>query len=392
MGRENKRGGPFGLSRIIREGIMPVQWMCGFESGLDIQNYINSGWYANDTAGNMSTSTLDGNTHQPISGFGGGRYSLKGWWVYSRYLEVPSTALTNIGGPHDKFIWHFSLERNGKAGNWGGQCLFEGANGVTNLINLSWTSDDQNSSTLSLYINGGLEATSTTTWLSWSPAWKRFVIDADGVNGDYTVYVDGIPEISVVGGTAFSNVAGIDGIKFSPCGRSNNSNYSNAIDHLVLWDHTNHAADLQVAMGDIFIQGLLPNDDVDDGTAWVRSDTGNNTDLHQAIDDNSTADYIHTTQADEYRIAVENRADINAAWAPSEVHAVQALHLPRVSGTLTTGEVHLDFDVNGVPGTNNGPGETLSGTAEMVWHLEQWPPTANVTTDLDSIKTGLKVT
>ena len=359
---------------------MAVVWMCGFESGLDRDSYAASGW--NVGSCHNDTPRYGAAVMQPASGFGGGRYGA-GYvnWNFN-YMGPRYNATNGIGGPYPEFVWHMAYNRTGNCGGHSSARLFSGhatpAN--TEQIKVLWTPDNNSTPTLALYINGVLEATSTTTFPGGT-GWHRLVITADGINGNYVVYVDGTPEITVTGGTAFSVPAGIDAVLFGAMPRDGHWSY---IDHLVLFD--NITADSPTAFGEIYIQGLLPNADDTDG-AWVRSDNSTQTDIYEMIDDNSAVDYIQTTtNPDEFRVGVESRADIDAAWAPAAVHAVQTLNLPKASGSITQGEAKVEIAAT----TYTGPANALSTVSTHQWHLEEWPGGATVA-DLDTIKVGLKV-
>ena len=351
---------------------MAVVWMCGFESGLPRSAYTASGW-----AGSMLQIYPDSSvTMQPASGHGGGRYSLSSSAYQDNYWGVDGTQSTGWPAGYNEFVFHFAYYAPGQYGSYGAQRLFSCYPvGGAEVVQLQWTSDTSTSSTLSFYVNGSLEATSTSTFAVGS--WRRFVLAAKGSTGDYTVYVDGVAAITVVGGTTFATAP--DSFYISPCGRNGGANY---MDHLVLASSV--SSDLALLLGDIYIQGLRPNGDDTDGS-WVRSDNGTQTDIYQMIDDNGTSDYIETTtDPDTFKVAVEDRADINAAWAPAQVHAVQALHFASAAGAVTQAESKIE--VAGT--TTTGSAVTIGAVSKMVWQLETWTDTAAA---LDTIKIGLTV-
>jgi hypothetical protein len=153
---------------------------------------------------------------------------------------------------------------------------------------------------------------------------------------------------------------------------------------------SNPANDLALALGDIFIQSLQPNADVTDG-AWLNvngPNDGTNTDLFNNIDDGSAlTDFIETTTSpDEYEVGHEERADINVAWAPSEVHYIQTIQIARASGAISSGRTEVTVPTIGKVVFDSSP---LLAAGVMVNDLTKWR--GNITTDVDGLESGFLV-
>jgi hypothetical protein len=149
--------------------------------------------------------------------------------------------------------------------------------------------------------------------------------------------------------------------------------------------------DLALALGQIFIQGQKPNGDVIDGAYLNKNgaNDGTNTDMYLNIDDaTNLTDFIETvTTPDANEFAHEDRADINAGWLPSEVHAVQSLQISRGSGAITEGRTTIDIPSLG---KTTSPAAPVSTAGKIQTQLRNWRA-ANTTTDLDGIKSGYEV-
>jgi hypothetical protein len=149
--------------------------------------------------------------------------------------------------------------------------------------------------------------------------------------------------------------------------------------------------DLALALGDIFIQGLLPNADVVDGSFLNVNgvNDGTNTDMYANINDgDNLTDFIETTTSpDAAEFDHEARSDINPLWAPSVVHAVQTVQVARASGAISAGRTTIDIPSLGKTTSDS---ENLSVAGTLVPSLRKWR-TGNPTTDLDGIKTGIEV-
>jgi hypothetical protein len=154
--------------------------------------------------------------------------------------------------------------------------------------------------------------------------------------------------------------------------------------------------DLALALGDIFIQGLLPNGPSPGpspgGTGFLNvngANDGTATDLYANVNDGQNlTDFIETvTSPDSVEFDNEDRADINAGWAPSQVHAVQVIQIARGSGAISEGRNTTEIPSLGKVTSDTIP---LSAAGKMVSTLREWR-TGNITTDVDGIKTGFEV-
>lgn len=368
---------------------MPARWMWGWELGVDLLTYQNSGWA---TSGDANIVMPDTNPHQPATGYGGGRYNFRGGaqsFGNAGRIRTPTTGENSIG-THSTFIFHDAYRRvgitgsNGVGDQYGAFLRF--FTGTTEVIRLVHVGSNVDTCAMALYVNGNLQATTTTTYTGSQP-YHRIVLDIDGVNGDYDVYVDGILEISIPG--SLDTFASIDSVEFLPGSNANEGVSPNggSHDHCVLFDSP---ADLALALGDIYIQGLLPNNDNVDGS-WLNVggvNDGTNVDMYANINDGSNlTDFIETqVSPDANEFQHEDRADIDPAWAPSQVHYVQSIQVARGSGAITAGRITID---NPAMVQHVSANKTLIATGKMLNELIPW--TGNATTDLDGLLTGFEV-
>jgi hypothetical protein len=149
---------------------------------------------------------------------------------------------------------------------------------------------------------------------------------------------------------------------------------------------SNPANDLALALGQIFIQGFLPDSDVSAGS-WDTQPLGGQPLYNNINDGTALSDFIETTTSpDAYIVGHQGRSDINPSFAPSQVHAVQTIQISRASGAITSGRTTVD-----VPsiGTIIGDSTALSASSIMVNDLWEWR--GNATTDIDGLETGQEV-
>lgn len=487
-----------------------VAWMWGWELGTLSTVYQQTGWtYTNVWTADVA-HTAD--TFQPAAGYGGGNFSL--YLVRqdgngTSRISSPPTGQNSIG-TRSRFIFHDGYKRVGSTAGltYFGGSLLRFLNGISEVVRLSQTTGGVGTSALSLYVNSVLVGTTTTTYTGSQP-WHRIVLDLDGPNGNYDVYVNGLLEISVTAsGQTFASVnvveflpgtgttgspnggyhdhavlflggnfatgdltlatnptAGADSITIgaqtytfdNPLQPNPNSvlvggtvadtrrNLINAInlgpgagtlyhastplnadvrafEDLTLpgvhvkakiigtgpnavitaasltaggdgWgggtltggdsDPTN---DLNLALGQVFIQGFKPNADVTVGS-WDTQPTPGQPLYNNINDGSALTDFIETTTTpDAYVVGHESRADIDPAFAPSQVHAVQTIQISRASGAITSGRTTVD-----VPSVGEmiGDSKSLSAAGIMVNDLYEWR--GNVTTDIDNMESGLEV-
>jgi hypothetical protein len=218
---------------------MSVAWMWGWELGAETLAYQQTGW---GFAGASGTSEMnDTNPFQPASGFGGGRYNFRG--TQQRFnqgapVATPSSGKNSIG-VHSEFIFHTAYKREGVTGYDYNNSFLRFNSGVTVEVELAHTLDGAGSAPIELRVNGVLLATTTTVYTSSQP-YHRVVLDMDGPNGNYDIYINGVLEISVSGSVeTFPSISVVEFL-----GGSNASFVSGQgghHDHCVLWDAGNHS-------------------------------------------------------------------------------------------------------------------------------------------------------
>jgi len=366
---------------------MAAAWMWGWELGLDNLTYGNTGWAVVNTA---SVDAADTNPYQPAAGYGGGRFNLRvanqNYTFSVGRIQTPTSG-TNSIGTHSAFVFHDAYKRAGGTGNTGVEngALLQFYSGITETIRLVQVGSVVDISAMALYVNGNLQGTTTTTFTGSQP-YHRIVLDMDGINGDYDVYVNGVLEISVTGSS--DTFASIDSVEFLPGATANLATGGGYHDHAVLFG--NPATDLALALGDIYIQGLLPDADSVDGS-WLNVggvNDGTNTDMYANINDGSNlTDFIETlTTPDANEFDHEGRADIDPSWAPSQVHYVQSLQVARASGAISQGRITID---NPTMVKHTSANKPLVAAGKIQNELIAW--TGNATTDLDGLKTGIEV-
>lgn len=367
---------------------MAVAWMWGWELGTTPLMYQNGGW---TVTGNVDVAFND--PFQPAGGFGGGRFTLL---CRDQVFNNGGRVFTPTSGDnaipvHTSGILHTGYKRVGNTAQDEGGALLKWmtSGGTVQVMSLRHTATTSAISPIGLYVNGTLLGTSTTTYTDTQP-YHRIVIVYDGAAGDYDVYIDGVLEISVSGSP--ETFANVDAFQFWGGQRgifgSGPTQSGGRHDHIVYFDDT--VGDLAQALGEIFIQGLLPNADSIDGS-WLNvngPNDGTNTDLHANIDDGQNlTDFIETTTTpDAVEVAHEDRADIDPGWAPSNVLYVQALQIARASGAISSGQVTIDSA--GIA-KHTSAAKTLGAAGVIVNELIAW--TGNATTDLDDLRTGLEV-
>lgn len=363
---------------------MPARWMWGWELGVDELTYSNTGW-ALGFAGRQDMAYAD--PFQPATGYGGGRYCMaSGTQAFSANgsARTPSTGPNSLG-THSAFIFHDAYKRVGTTWSNSTDAFLQFFSGTsTEVVRLGHVSPNANVSAMILYVNGNPQGTTTTTYTGTQP-YHRIVMDIDGINGNYDVYVDGVLEISVTGSS--DTFASIDSVAFLPGANQNLSTGGGRHDHAVLFDSP---ADLALAMGDIFIQGLKPDADSVDGS-WLNVggvNDGTNVAMYANINDGGdlTVFIETTTSPDANEFDHEGRADIDPAWAPSSVHYAQSIQVARGSGAISAGRVTI---TQGSQPKTTSANKALVASGKMLNELVPW--TGNFTTDLDALKTGFEV-
>jgi hypothetical protein len=147
----------------------------------------------------------------------------------------------------------------------------------------------------------------------------------------------------------------------------------------------------KIVVGDKWVNGALGtvywySGDIDEVAIWSRTLTAaevtaiynnqlpvGNPRLHQAIDDTgdlTTSSKIIAPSATSCKFGMEGAADINAAWAPGTIIAVDAVAAIRGDGSITAAQV----DIGGV-----GGGEAAGSTTV----ISPNPRLVTVTTSLD---------
>ena len=154
-------------------------------------------------------------------------------------------------------------------------------------------------------------------------------------------------------------------------------------------DSTASQPDLDLALGDIFIQSMQIDGDSALGS-WVRSDTGLQTpDLYTTINDlpPNLTDFIETTTlGDIVEFAHEDRTDIDPGWLPAAIYAAQILQITRASGTITDGRGTI---TQPSIGEITGDAVAIAASGIIQNTLVEWD--GNATTDVDGLLTGYRV-
>jgi hypothetical protein len=223
---------------------MSVAWMWGWELAAIKLAYTNSGWVVGThiNAPNYYGYLALGDPHQPAAGYGGGSYCvMMGADLADTRTEVrtPAAGQASVGW-HTRFIYSEAYKRVGSTNSNSNSWILYFYGGA-NPIRLHNTSTNATISSLGMSIYNGaawvLIGTSITTYNDTSP-YKRLVLDIDGPNKNYTLYVDGVAEIEAL---AFSvEFTGMNQIGWRG---GTNGNYPNGgrHDHCVLFDAGNHS-------------------------------------------------------------------------------------------------------------------------------------------------------
>jgi hypothetical protein len=116
---------------------------------------------------------------------------------------------------------------------------------------------------------------------------------------------------------------------------------------------------------------------------------GTNTDLFANVDDGTNlTDFIETTTApDANEFDHEDRANINVGWAPSQIHAVQTVQITRGSGAISSARTTVDIPSLGKVTSDGDP---VGAAGQLQNGLRLWR-SANITTDVDGLKSGFEV-
>ena len=218
---------------------MAIRWMWGFESGVNYTTYQASAWDLSRAGLTNELRMSYPDPFQPAAGYGGGNYCLAMGGNNAPHAQTPTSGKNSIG-VHSRFIFHMAFKRIGNTNVNPARRIFafRSAGGTVEEISLRHTIANTGTSAVDLYINDAYVATSTTTYTSAQP-YLRIVLDADGVTGHYTVYVNGVVEIQDLSGTRF--IDPVDTLRIHSGGTDAISNGGGRYDHLIIWDGGDHA-------------------------------------------------------------------------------------------------------------------------------------------------------
>jgi hypothetical protein len=341
---------------------MALFWAWGFEINRDETWYNACGWAS---VGALPTSgTNNADNHQPLAGNGGGgSYCL---FVDANTnqagLDTPDIGNVTAGGVcmSVKLSIHPTTDTQ----------LFYLKNGGTALCYIQIESTGQ----IAIYSDGGLLATSTVTidegiWMKMALKYER-----NSSTGSMDVLINGTSVVSFAGDTGSTQ----DWNKLSFTGRRNMDPY---FDHVCAFNSLSDDF-----TKNYFIQGLAPNGDDTDGS--FTKDTGGNTDLYQAVDTYGSDYALTSTDPDTCKFTAEDRSDINASWAPANLHGVTVIASAKGDGTLINGNVVLEHGAS----TEHGTSDSVGTEDNLIFHFYSDSPdtSAWVAADIDDLKPGYR--
>jgi hypothetical protein len=342
---------------------MALFWSWGFEINRDKTWYNACGW---SSIGSLPTSaTNNTDNHQPLAGNGGGGgFCL---WVDQNTnqagLETPDLGATTAGGVSMslKLTQHPSTSTQ----------IFYFQNGATSLGYVQIQSTGE----IAIYSDGGLLATSTAiigegVWMKMGIKYER-----NSSTGSMDVLINGTSVVSFSSGDTGSTQSW-NKVRFT--GRRNMDPY---FDHVCLFNSLSDDF-----TKNYFIEAIDPTGDDTDGS--FTKDGGGAVDLYQAVDTYGSDYALTSTDPDTCKFTAQDRTDINASWAPANLHGVTVIASAKGDGSLINGNVVLEHGGS----TEHGTTTAVGVSDNLVYHFYSDSPdsTAWVAADIDDLKPGYR--